>query len=152
MIKRAVLMILAILVFSGSAMAERGSFGLGVIVGEPTGITAKYFLDNHNAIDGGFGWSLNSDHDFHLYADYLYHVYFLTDVGEGELPLYFGVGGRFVYRDDKDNQAGIRVPVGLNYILASAPIGFFAEIVPILDLAPDVDLDLEGGVGFRYYF
>ena len=76
-------------------------------------------MDKHNAIDGGFGWSLNSDNDFHLYADYLYHVYFLTDVGEGDLPFYFGVGGRFVFRDDKDNQAGIRVPVGLNYIFTS---------------------------------
>jgi hypothetical protein len=28
----------------------------------------------------------------------------------------------------------------------------YVEMAPVLDLAPDTDVDLTGGVGFRYYF
>ena len=31
------------------------------------------------------------------------------------MPLYFGVGGRMVLRDNKDDRFGVRVPVGVSY-------------------------------------
>lgn len=144
--------IITVFCFSAVAMADQARFGLGLIVGEPTGVNAKYFIDRHNAIDAGFGWSLTGDHDFHLYGDYLYHVYSLIHTDSGEAPFYFGVGGRVLIRDDKDNKAGIRIPVGLNYIFNNLPIDVFCEIVPILNVSPDTEFDLEGGVGARYYF
>ena len=144
--------IITIFWFSGIAMADQGRFGLGLMLGEPTGVNAKYFIDKYNAIDGGFGWTLDSDHDFHLHADYLYHFYSLLHTESGEAPIYFGVGARVVFRDDKDNNAGVRIPVGLDYIFNNLPIDVFFEIVPIVDLSTDTDFDLEGAVEARYYF
>ena len=135
-----------------STLAERGPFGLGAIFGAPTGISAKYFLDESHAVDGAIAWDLSGDNDFHIHADYLYHNYSLITVEKGELPVYFGVGGRLKIRDNKDDEFGIRFPIGLAYAFADVPIDVFAEVAPILDVVPDTEFDLEGGIGARFYF
>ena len=47
---------------------------------------------------------------------------------------------------------GIRVPLGVTYLFEEAPFDVFFELVPVLDLSPDVDLDINVAVGLRYYF
>jgi hypothetical protein len=145
--------VLLILFLATSALAmERNRFGVGVIGGEPTGITAKFMIDDNNAIDGGIGWELSGDNDLHIYGDYLYHFYDLIKVPHGELPLYFGGGLRFVDRDKKDDKFGLRFPVGVEYLFENVSLGAFFELAPVLNLSPDTDLDLEGGIGIRYFF
>lgn len=129
-----------------------GQFGLGTIIGEPTGIDAKYFLDSTNALEAAVGWSLSGNSELHIQVDYLFHRYDLIKVEEGQLPLFFGVGGRIKFRENQDDQLGIRIPVGLAYEFAGGPFDAFVEIVPILELIPDTDFDLEGAIGGRFYF
>lgn len=149
----AVLAILATLTFSGSALARQGGpFGLGIIVGEPTGIGGKLFLSRANAIDGAVAWSLEGNNDFHIQGDYLFHNYTLITVDEGEMPLFFGVGGRIAFRENRDDLVGVRFPVGLAYLFEDAPLDIFLEVVPILELAPDTDFDFEGAIGTRFFF
>ena len=143
--------IMIVLLLSGTGIAEE-QFGLGVTLGLPTGVNGKYFIDKYNALDGGFGWSPDSDHDFHIYADYLYHFYSLIDSGDGETPIYIGVGARAVFRDHQDNKAGFRFPLGVEHLFKSAPFGVFAEVVPIFNVSPDAKFNLEGVVGARFYF
>ncbi len=131
---------------------ERNRFGIGVIAGEPTGITAKYMLDDESAIDAGIGWETSGDNEFHIYGDYLYHMYDLIKVPHGKLPLYFGVGARFIDRDKKDDKFGVRIPVGIEYLFENISLGAFLELVPVLELTPDTDFDLEGGIGIRFFF
>ena len=136
-----------------SALAADGrAFALGVIAGEPTGITGKYMLNDSNAIDGGVGWKTSGDNEFHIYADYLFHFHHLIGAGDGDLPVYIGGGVRWVKREKKDNKLGMRLPVGLEYRFGGGALGAFAELVPVLNLKPDTDFDLEGGVGIRFYF
>jgi hypothetical protein len=73
------------------------------------------------------------------------------DTGD-QLPLFFGVGLRAVFREDAKDVVGIRFPVGLDYIWANYPFDVFLELVPILDVAPDTDFDLEGAIGARFWF
>ena len=123
--------------------------GAGIIVGEPTGISLKYWNNINNAFDAGVSWSITNEY-LHLHADYLMHKYDLFDITKGSLPLYYGVGGRILFADDPD--IGARIPVGLNYLMEDDPIGFFVEVVPTLDLLPDVEFEMGGGIGVRYYF
>jgi hypothetical protein len=143
--------IITFLLLYGTAMADE-QFGLGVTLGVPTGVNGKYFLDKYNALDGGFGWTPDSDHDFHLYADYLYHFYSLIDSGSGETPIYLGVGARVVFRDHKDNKAGFRFPLGVEHLFESVSLGVFGEIVPIFNVSPNARFNMEGVVGARFYF
>ena len=67
-------------------------------------------------------------------------------------PLYFGGGVRIIDREEKDNKFGIRIPAGIECWLQNESFRIFAEIVPILELAPDTELNFEFGVGIRYFF
>lgn len=149
---RIVLSLVFALLLPSLATAAGGPFGLGIIVGEPTGVSLKYQLSERNAIDGAVAWSLSGDSDLHLHGDYLYHWYDLITVKKGQLPLYAGVGARLAFRENRDNLVGIRIPVGLAYLFAGAPFDAFVELVPVLDLAPDTDFDLEGAIGGRFWF
>ena len=134
-----------------SAM-ERNRFGIGVILGEPTGITGKYMIDENNAIDAGVGWETSGDNELHIYGDYLFHLYDVIKVPKGKLPIYFGGGARWILREDDDNKIGVRIPVGLEYLFDGVSLGAFAEIVPVVNLTPDTEGDLEAGIGIRYFF
>jgi hypothetical protein len=51
------------------------------------------------AVDGALGWSFHRETDVHIHSDVLWHRFDVFDVPEGQLPLYFGVGGRVKFRD-----------------------------------------------------
>lgn len=134
---------------SHSLSAQRKTFGVGVILGEPTGLSVKNWMSTNSAWDAAAAWSFSGDGYFHLHFDFLQHFNIIT-VGSGELPLYVGIGARAQFRDEFN--LGIRVPIGAEYLLADIPIGIFAEVVPILDLIPNTDFDFEFGAGGRFYF
>jgi len=143
---------LLVLLASNALASEDKNLGLGIILGEPTGITGKYIIDEDSAIDAGAGWKTSGTDKFHIYGDYLYHLNDIFDVSKGKLPLFFGAGIRYVSNEDDDDELGIRLPVGLEYVFQNVPIRVFGELVPVLDLTPDTELDMEGGVGIRYFF
>jgi len=143
---------LALALTAQTSAAQTSKFGLGIIVGEPTGVDAKWFLSGGNAIEAAAGWSLSSDNELHIQVDYLYHRYDLIKVDKGKLPMFFGIGGRIQFRENQDDKVGIRIPIGLAYEFAGAPFDVFVEIVPILDLTPDTDFDLAGAIGGRFWF
>jgi len=130
--------------------AQDHGFGMGVVFGEPTGISAKLWTSRDNAFDFAAAWSFQGDGNLLLQADYVWHFFNTFSVSPGKLPIYVGIGGRVILADDPN--VGVRVPVGLDYLFADAPIDIFLEIVPILDLAPKTDFDLGGGIGVRYWF
>ena len=149
-----VVILLVFVMLSGHAVAGDKGFGLGVILGEPLGLSGKFWLTETIAIDGAAAWSFAGDEGVQLHSDVLYHKFDLFNVKEGKLPIYFGVGARikFVVDDDDDNIFGIRVPVGINYIFAKAPLDIFFELVPVLDLSPNTKFRFNGAVGIRYFF
>lgn len=138
---------------ASSTSGSAGKLGLGLIVGEPTGLSAKYWLNDTVALDGAVGWSTHDHTDLYLHSDVLWHNFNLIPVPRGSLPVYFGVGGLVRFRDDnRDNDVGIRAPVGVSYMFDNAPIDVFAEIAPAIDVAPSVRGEITGGVGIRYWF
>jgi hypothetical protein len=46
----------------------------------------------------------------------------------------------------------VRIPLGAEYRLEGGSLGAFAELVPIMNLTPDTEFDLEGGIGIHFYF
>lgn len=138
--------------------AQGSGFGLGIIVGEPTGLSAKAWIGEGSAVDFAAAWSLEGRDYFQLHADYLRHAN-VIDVNKGFLPFYYGIGARMVILEDKfrredeeDILFGLRIPLGITYLFAGAPLDIFAELVPVIELFPSTDFDVDGGVGIRYYF
>lgn len=152
MIRRTGLLVLTVLVVCSTAKAQHSGLGLGVILGEPTGLSLKLWAGKNAAIDGAAAWSLGKKSSLHLHADYLLHNFNLFTVQTGRLPLYYGIGGRIKFRDDDDDRVGLRIPVGIDYLFSNAPLDIFLEVVPLLDLIPNTDFDMNGGLGIRYFF
>lgn len=141
------------------ALAQDRGMGLGVILGEPTGVSLKGWITKTQAVDVGLAWSFGRHDALHVHWDYLFHAYNTFQVKEGKLPIYFGIGGRFKFDDDydlnncdNDNRVGIRIPLGIDYLFEKVPVDIFLEIVPILDLAPETELDFNAGLGSRFFF
>lgn len=153
MIKPRLLVCLACILLAGSACLrsqDRG-FGLGIIVGEPTGISFKGWLNGTNAIDGALAWSFVRDGSFHAHADYLWHSFHVFETDE-VVPLYYGIGGRIKTEHHENARIGVRVAVGVGYLFRDAPVDLCLEIAPVVDLAPSTDLEANAGFGVRFWF
>ena len=136
-----------------TAAAEEKNFGLGVMVGEPTGLSANYFLSKDNSIDLAVAWNVSGNNDSVLHADYLWYKNGFFQAGKAQMPLYFGVGGRMVFRDNNSDKFGVRVPIGVSYRFDDPGfLELFGEVAPILDLAPSMKLDFNASIGVRFYF
>src|SRR5262245_1633418 len=48
------------------------NFGIGLIVGHPTGLSGKGYLTPDTAIDGAIGFG-DTTRQIHMHADYLWH-------------------------------------------------------------------------------
>ena len=150
MVRPVVIFILIAVFSSGNAAAQESGFGLGIILGEPTGISFKNWIGSRTAIDSGVAWSFGNNDSLHLHADYLVHDFNFFKIKKGKLALYYGIGGRV--KTEKKSRIGVRIPIGISYIFENAPLDIFLELAPLLDLVPSTEFGLTGGVGIRYYF
>lgn len=130
-----------------NAQNRPGNTELGVILGEPTGISLQLWQTGTTAIDAAFAWSFGRHDKIHVHADYLIHNPLEAD--RGSLTFFYGIGGRAILADDA--RLGARIPVGLEYIIPDSRVSLFFEVAPILDLVPATDFDVNGGIGVRYF-
>jgi hypothetical protein len=161
---------------------RRPELGLGLRVGDPTGLTVKkYFGDNALEINLGrsyvWGWRgyyngrYNDDWDFRgrvplsLQVHYLWHNRLR---GTPELSWYWGLGAQLrhhsyvvVYKDRgrryeeryADYDLGLDFVLGLEYTFSSDPLSIFADVTPFIEVADrPFYLWLQAGAGIRYNF
>lgn len=143
--------------------AQNRKFGIGFIVGEPTGISSKYWTSNANALAFGLGWSIddyriygyNPDYHnasrLHLHVDYLWHS-FRAIKSNGEFPLFYGIGGRINSGPAYSASFGVRGIFGIAWSPRSAPIDVYFETVPTLFLITSTGFGIDAALGARYYF
>lgn len=125
-------------------------YELGVIVGEPTGLSGKMNLADGGAVDAALAWSTSDDDSLSFHADRLWYRHGVFSPSQGTLPVYYGVGGRIKLEDK--SRVGVRFPVGLQYFFSDVRFTAFGELAPILDLVPDTEFRLSVAVGFRVIF
>lgn len=149
---KSLILFLFVFVFSSlSVYAQSENFGLGAILGKPTGISAKYWLNKENAIDAALGYSFENNSKINIHADYLWHVYNVFDT-QITLPLYYGVGGKFNAKEGDRSTLGVRGVVGVTWWPDNTPLDVFFELAPVFNLIPETNLDLDVSVGVRYFF
>lgn len=145
------------------SVAQERNFGLGVIIGEPTGLSAKLWTSPHNAFDFGLGWSVGGDRigkyegsynggtRVHFHMDYLWHSFDVIHSAE-RLQLYYGVGGRFNNGAGYNSSLAIRGVFGAAWFPSETPVDVFLELVPAFQVTPSTGIGLDAGIGARYYF
>ncbi len=148
------------------------TIGLGLELGEPTGLTGKLFVSPDVALDFGLGWIYRHyyyDDGVHLYGDVLFHPVSLVSAEAFELPLYIGGGLRYWDFDYCDmgvctyggSAIGIRVPVGISFDFNNVPLDIFMQFVPVIDFLRGDYYDryrdrthvgIDASIGIRFYF
>lgn len=129
-----------------------GDLGLGIMMGDVTGLNIKAWNSGGTAFVFGLGWdagSHNDDNDGELFlqGDYLFH-YFVDNTGPGQFGFHYGPGLRFV----TSGELGVRFPLGMDFIFPGHVIDAFLEIAPTLNLTDTNNSYISPEVGFRYYF
>ena len=142
--------LLLILVASSILHAQDKGFGIGVVLGEPTGISGKGWVSEKNAIGGGLAWSFRRTGSIHVHADYLWHFLHAIHSPSRFVP-YAGPGVR-IGGGRGGGVFGIRIVGGIGFWPPDSPLDIFAELAPIVDLAPATELSFNGGIGIRFFF
>ena len=133
-----------------------GRIGVGMMLGEPTGLSGKLLFDDRHAVDAGLSFSFVSE-SLHVHSDYLIHVSEMDGHFDGgRWSPYFGIGGIVQIADRKgannDGRLAVRVPFGLALHVDGQPFDVFVEFVPGMRVLPETRFDLGGAIGARYFF
>jgi hypothetical protein len=144
---------------------RENSLGVGVMLGEPSGLSVKYLGSEPFALNFGLSYSLGDF--FMVSADQLWQIYLDHPITNdwGTLSYFLGGGAtaflagaeareerRFFADDDDRFGLGIRVPLGVELFLTDYPLGFTIEVAPGLGVLPSIFSFIQGGVAARYYF
>jgi hypothetical protein len=158
------LLALSMFLIAQSCSAQDRNFGLGLILGEPSGFSAKYWTSSTTAFDFALGWSDGSDRignyyngyydggsrvSFHM--DYLWHAFNAISSTE-RFPIYYGFGGRINSGAGYNSTLAARGVIGIAWMPHQTPVDIFVELAPTLQLTESTGMTIEGGAGIRYYF
>lgn len=159
--------LVACLFGSGAAFADdgetsrmdKGTIGIGLILGEPTGISAKLYLKDDQAIQAAAGSAFIGG-GLQVHADYVFHPFILQQRESFVLPVYFGPGVRVIdYSNGRDSNylaLGLRGVAGLLFDFKSVPLDAFIEVAGVLEYrfadGKGGGIALNAGAGVRYYF
>jgi len=140
--------------FTGERLG--GPFGLGVALGAPTGVTGKIWLGDTMAVQFTAGANLGQFKDVGASVDWVLEFRPINVEGdEYALPIHVGPG----IKTDVSFQLpggfllmGPRVVAGVTLLVPTLPIDFHVEIAPTVYFMEQVGWDMEGQIGFRYYY
>ena len=158
------LMLAAVLVLASTTPAraetEKGVFGIGLIIGEPTGVSAKYYIGDDMAVDFAVGATFIG-RGLQVHSDFLFHPFILQNTETFVFPFYAGAGLRIQRRDPGDTterhtRVGIRGVAGGLLDFREIPIDVFFEAALIGDYRTldddQLGFDVNVSAGVRYYF
>ncbi len=138
-------------------------FGFGIILGDPTGLTGKFWIDRENAVALSLGNSYFGA--LRISGDYLWHfdafkskvvsLYagpgVVVGIGESGGWIYKKKGDYYYVRKDSEIGVGVRGIFGLNIIPKNTPLEFFLEIGALVGVIPNFGSSAEGAIGIRFY-
>jgi hypothetical protein len=157
--------LLFIVTFSPLALASesKGTLGVGLELGDPSGLTIKYWTSRRTAFDGYIGGSYFGS--TRIGVDYLWHY----PVRESNIVhFYAGLGGtigfgnghgilwnynteNFYYRTNNGIGLGARGLAGISVEPHTVPLEFFFELGLLLGVTPNFGSAFEAGIGLRFY-
>lgn len=140
---------------AGSSNAEETQ--LGIILGSTSGLSFKDEIGSDQAIDAALSYSIQGKYGLSLHADYLLNrARQFSFIQLSPVFLYYGLGLRTLNirtgTDEGSTRIGVRGPVGVHYRTTGPNLEFFGEVVPILDLTPSSEINVDVGLGVRVIY
>jgi hypothetical protein len=140
------------------AGADKGTFGVGLMFGEPFGVCARLYLSSDQALQGAVGPAFFGG-GFGAHADYVFHPKILQTRDSFVLAAYLGPGARVIqYRRSGQSDyiaIGLRVVGGLLFDFKN-PLDAFVEVAGVPEYGfgdnTGLGITLNAAAGVRYYF
>lgn len=138
------------------AAAAGRTFGLGLSLGNPTGLNGKWNIAGPHALDFTLGWAPYWGEGA-VVVNYLYslHTWRVGGPLDG-ISLYLGGGLRLGFGESRRwNESGVglgvRVPVGVSFMF-NVPVDVFITLSPGVRVLPPAWFDFDGMIGARWWF
>ena len=137
---------------------DKGTTGIGIIIGEPTGVCGKLYIQDDQAIQAAIGFAFFGG-GLQLHADYVFHPLILEKRDSFVLAAYVGPGLRFIqYREGRGDDfiaIGLRAVGGLLFDFDN-PLDAFIEVGGVFEYGfrdgEGGGITLNAAAGIRYYF
>ncbi len=149
---RKLVIAIVLLIGPGLGAARGESIGIGVFLGQPTGLDLKIPLQRRSALDIVIG-ATRFDEPRASYGHLQYLV--LLGLARGQsvnVPFRLGVGVAVAGLTEDNTQIAARLPLQVGLRFRRTPLEIYGEIAFILVLIDDFDTDIDGGLGLRVYF
>ena len=130
--------------------ATESGFGVGIAIGQPSGISLSLPTGPDNAFNFLAGYEVTRGANLTLLGDYVWHRRDLLQVEVGKVSLYYGPGVRLKLAENPE--ASVRVVLGADYLFEGAPVQTFFELCPGINVVPDTRPNATVDLGVRYYF
>lgn len=157
-------LLFGIILFLGTIplSAQDTGLGIGFVLGEPTGLSAKFWTTQKNALDFGLGYAwggdrfnykgeYNGNRRVHFHMDYLWHSQNAIRSTQ-RFPVYYGLGFRFNSGAGYEESFGARGVFGIAWWPRDTPLDLFIELVPVFQLTPVTGFGIDAGLGIRIFF
>jgi hypothetical protein len=149
MIKRIFLLGVLVVLLAHAGLAQGHGLGLGLTIGEPTGISVKGWVTNSGAIQLGIGYpSLSSTNGTAISADYIWHSHIFRS--SEYFPLFYGIGG--IFGVSSTDILGARGVFGIAWWPHRSSLDVFLQMVPTFYFQPASQFEFDFGFGIRYFF
>jgi hypothetical protein len=138
-----------LLVFHIHAQVRGGSVGLGLQVGDPSGVTLKIYNPGKASVDILAAWDLD---------DYLFlnvHALYHKPLGNARNAHFFYGPGAFLAYSERgrfEDYLGVGISGNFGFNVFFDQFEIFAQLTPRLQVIEFTDGDLGGGIGLRFYF
>ena len=157
-----------------TAQAGHGPFGLGVLFGQPVGVSVKLFVAPNHAFQLALGYDLILRDAGIVTLDYVWHPIAISASRTLVLTWHIGIGGSLgVWPAGHDYdcrdadpvlpgiqpacrtawvQPGVRAPLGFDVVFRNLPLELYAEFAPGVLVYPMIEFLAQGGFGLRWYW
>lgn len=134
----------------------RADNALGVVLGDPTGISGRFSVSPANSFEMAVAYSSSHYEGLHIHGTYLWDNARNFRTSASPLEMYYGLGVRLITINkgerDGSTAVGPRAPIGLLYKINNPNLEFFGEVSATVDITPKTDVDLDIGIGVRVRF
>lgn len=164
--KKAVLIIILAMFSFGTLSAQspkNRDLGFGIVIGDPLGLTLKYWMERDFALNAYLGSSyfgaarLGADFLWHFepFRSKMFNLYagpgITIGLGDEGGVIYKKKNDNWYYRDEGSVGIGVRGMFGLNFVPRNTPLEIFVEVGTMIGMIPDFGAGFDSAIGIRFY-
>ncbi len=148
------------------SLAFAKTWGLGAVIGAPTGLSANYFINETRTIQSTLAYDFGGDDDLQIASHYQWRINDLN-IEKLKLGWFYGAGARLAFKDhdhhhrhghehndDHDGHVdfGPSGTIGLFHEFIDVPLEVFLKANLTLNIIEQTDVDGDLMLGLHYNF